>query len=246
VRRAAAALALVAALVAGCGGDEDAGRERQRFVVGSGPASATVVVPAGGSKGRLGVVFLHGWGMVEPETYGPWIDHLAARGHVVIAPRYQESGSSPSDQALPNAVRGVRAALERTPGLTALVTAGHSAGGALAADLAAIAPGERIPRPRAVFAVYPGRGLRGVFEPMPEVDLGAIPRSTRVVAWAGDDDPVVGTAPAELIARATGGRYRLIRDDAVDDHAAPQRSDAPSRRLFWSELDGLIGSVASG
>jgi hypothetical protein len=38
----------------------------------------------------------------------------------------------------------------------------------------------------------------------------------------------------------------LIRDDAVDDHAAPQRSDAAARRTFWVALDRLIRSVDSG
>jgi hypothetical protein len=96
-----------------------------------------------------------------------------------------------------------------------------------------------------VLAVYPGRGLPGVFA-MPPVDLAAIPASTHVEALAGDDDPVVGTEPARRLAREAGGRYLLIRDDAVDDHAAPLRSDPAARAAFWARLDGLIRSVDSG
>ena len=235
--RRAAGLWLVVLVVAACGGDD---APERRTTVGEGDRSALVALPPGGSEGRAGVVFLHGWGQVDPEVYGAWIDHLVARGNAVIAPRYQDDGSTPSDEVLDNAVAGVRSGLEEATGLKALVFAGHSAGGALAADLAAIAARSGLPRPRAVFSVYPGRGLAGVFEPMPPVDLGAVPRSTPVEAWAGDDDPVVGTAPAEEIARATGGRYVLIRDDAIDDHAAPQRSGPAERRAFWAALDRLI------
>jgi acetyl esterase/lipase len=243
VRRTAAALALVAVLAAACGGDETA--ERERFVVGSGAESATVFVPGGDPRGRLGVVFLHGWGVIEPGEYGAWIGHLVARGHVVIAPRYQDTSSDDGTRALARTVSGVRAALERLPGVRGLVAAGHSAGGALAADLAAVARRERLPPLQAVLAVYPGRALSGVFA-MPAVDLGAVPAATRIEALAGDDDPVVGTAPARRLAREADGRYVLIRDDAVDDHTAPLRADAAARAAFWARLDRLIRSVDSG
>ena len=241
MRRAAAALVVAAAVLAGCG---DAGETAEgRYTVGEGAAAATVTVPEGGSKGRLGVVLLHGWGVTDPDAFGPWIAHLVGRGHVVIAPRYQDGSPDDDVRALEHTIAGVRAALERTPGLTGLVTAGHSAGGALAADLAAVASRARLPAPRAVLAVYPGRGLPGVFA-MPPVDLGPVPGATRVEALAGDADPVVGTAPAKRIARETGGRYVLVRDDAVDDHSAPLRSDAAVRRTFWAALDRLIAETA--
>jgi acetyl esterase/lipase len=240
--RRPAALVLVVCALAACGSD-DRGPEAERFTVGEGRTAATVFVPAGGSEGRLGVVFLHGWGVTDPASYGPWIDHLVSRGHVVIAPRYQDGAADDDDRALESTVAAVRAALARTPGVRGLVAAGHSAGGALAADLAAVAARSGLPQPRAVLAAYPGRGLPGVFGPMPPVDLGAIPRSTRVEALAGDDDPVVGTAPAEQIAREARGTYVLIRDDAIDDHAAPQRADTASRRAFWARLDRLVDAT---
>jgi acetyl esterase/lipase len=187
-------------------------------------------------------VFLHGWGST-PAAYRAWIDHLADRGSVVIAPQYQRTVAEPPPQVLPSAVIGVRSALARTPGLTGLVTAGHSAGGALAADLAAVAPAAGIPRPRAVFSVYPGRSLRGVFARIPPAPLRTIPRTTRVEAWAGDDDRVVGTATAKEIARAAHGRYRLVDDDAIDDHAAPQSDARAARRAFWRRLDELVAGA---
>src|SRR5262245_16876298 len=37
------------------------------------------------------IVFLHGWGGMNPLYYGAWIDHLVKRGNIVIYPRYQGS-----------------------------------------------------------------------------------------------------------------------------------------------------------
>jgi acetyl esterase/lipase len=252
-----ALLGVLAALAVGCGGgdeQEDRGAERRgdpaaprSYVVGRGASSATVFVPRGGDRGRVAVVFLHGWGATRPETYGPWIRHLVGRGHVVIHPRYQDSILTPPPETLPNAVVGVRSALT---GLRprAVVAVGHSAGGALAADLAAVAAAARLPAPAAVLSLYPGRGLAGFDARLPPADLGAIPPGTRVDVLAGADDATVGTRYAREIARdATRAdvTYTLIEDPAVSDHLGPQRADAASRRTFWRRLDALISERAA-
>lgn len=85
-----------------------------------------------------------------------------------------------------------------------LVVAGHSAGGALAADYAAIARTAKLPVPVAVFSAYPGRTLPGVRVGIPEFDPGQIPAGPDVVALAGTDDTVVGSRVARRIARHAG------------------------------------------
>ncbi len=130
--------------------------------------------------------------------------------------------------------------------------AGHSAGGALAADYAAIARQARLPVPRAILSAYPGRRLRDVAPGIPEVAPALIPPSVRIESLGGARDTVVGTAPAQRIARAatavprTRRRYSLIRDPAVSDHLGPQRADPASRRVFWRRLDALIGAARRG
>ena len=82
------------------------------------------------------VVFLHGWGATRPRFYRPSIDHLARAGNAVIYPRYQDSVVDQPSEVLGNALAGVRLALKQVdeePG--SLVVAGHSAGGALFAEL---------------------------------------------------------------------------------------------------------------
>ena len=245
--RAVAALLAAALLAAGCGGT---GAPRLLTeTVGSGPQTATIIRPDVG--GRLPVVvFLHGWGATRPRYYRPWLEHLAREGNAVIYPRYQDSFVEPPPQVLGNMLAGVRRALghiDEDP--RSLVVAGHSAGGALAADYAAIARSVTLPVPVAVFSAYPGRTLEGVPFGIPEVDPRRIPAATRVVALAGTRDRVVGMRPARRLARLAGARRRslvVVSDPAASDHLGPQRADAAARREFWARLDRLIDAFASG
>ncbi|MBA2516691.1 MAG: alpha/beta hydrolase [Solirubrobacterales bacterium] len=236
--------------LAACGGEskqraDDPGRILTEQV-GRGPQTAFIIRPD--VEGPLPVVlFLHGWGATLPPNYRPWLDHLARRGNVVIYPRYQDSVLSPPDQVLGNLIAGTRLALAKADARPrSLVVVGHSAGGALSADYAAIAGQAGLPAPRAILSLYPGRSLRGVAASIPEVAPEEIPAATRIVALAGSRDTVVGTAPAQrIVASATrvprGRRsYVLIRDPAVADHLGPQRAGLDSRRVFWERLDKLI------
>jgi acetyl esterase/lipase len=242
---------LLALLVlAGCGGaeppPEPAPSRLITETVGRGVQQSTILRPD--VDGPLPVVvFLHGWGAPEPAFYRPWLEHLARRGNAVVYPRYQDSFVLPPRQALGNVVAALRIALAR-PGLRtdSLVVAGHSAGGALAADYAALAATAGLPRPRAIFAAYPGRRLRRIPDGLPEIPPRLIAAGTRIVALASRADGVVGTRTArELVRGATRARARLVLvdDPAAGDHVAPQRADAAARRTFWAPLDRLIAGV---
>jgi len=242
--RRAAALLLLLLLPDGCGGADPPRLLTE--TVGRGPQAATIIRPD--SEGRLPVVlFLHGWGATRPQAYRPWLDHLARAGNAVVYPRYQDSFLEPPPQVLGNVLAGLRLALGRVdeqPG--SLVVAGHSAGGALAADYAAIARSAHLPAPVAVFSAYPGRRLERVPFGLPEIDPRRIPAATRLVALAGARDRVVGTRPARRLARLAGARRRsfvLVDDPAAADHLGPQRADAAARREFWAPLDRLISAA---
>jgi acetyl esterase/lipase len=246
-RRPLGGLALVLALLAlaGCGG----GTEPPSLVtetVGRGVQQSTIIRPDVARPLPV-VVFLHGWGAPDPGFYRPWLEHLARRGNAVVYPRYQDSFVSPPRQALGNVLAALRIALAR-PGLDtgSLVLAGHSAGGALAADYAALARTAGLPAPRAIFAAYPGRRLPRVPDGLPEIPPGRIAAGTRILALASESDGIVGTGTARGIVRdATGAdaRLDLVTDPAVDDHQAPLRTDAAARRAFWAPLDRLIARI---
>jgi predicted esterase len=48
------------------------------------------------------VVFLHGYGAINPMILGGWIKHLVDEGHVVIFPRYQEDLFRPAASRFPD------------------------------------------------------------------------------------------------------------------------------------------------
>src|SRR5918996_3591130 len=83
------------------------------------------------------IVFLHGWGGMNPLYYGAWIDHLVKRGNIVIYPRYQASLLTPLRNFTPNTVAAVKDALRRlqteqghvSPELNKFAAVGHSMGG---------------------------------------------------------------------------------------------------------------------
>lgn len=248
---ALAITAVVVAAVAFGGGDGAPGtvtpQGLDRQSVGSGAEQATIVKPAGLKGPAPGIIFFHGWGETDRDDYKGWIDHLARQGNVVIAPRYQTSEASPPETVLPSALAGIRSAVARAPiERGTAVVAGHSAGAALAADYAATAAGDpSLPRPVAVYSVYPGRAILGTGG-IPPADASAIPSSTWLVALAADADKIVGEAPAlellDLAVQIPESRKDFVEvtDPAVDGHWAPLRDDRAAREAFWAPLDALI------
>lgn len=173
------------------------------------------------------VVFLHGWSQMNPRSYGGWIDHLVKRGNVVIFPRYQADLLSPGNTFTDSMLASVRDALKTLdgPGHVApdrdrFAIVGHSCGGVLAANLAALAEQEKLPRPRAVMCIQPGRS-----EMFPLADLSKISADTLLFTAAGDSDDIVGDEDARRIfADATrvkeeNKRYLFYRGD---DHGRPR------------------------
>lgn len=221
----------------------------ERVDVGSGPHGAAIFRKPGISRqpGPV-VIFLHGWVAIDARRYGSWIGHLVHGGTTVVYPAYQTKPAYDTITPLTNVLAGVRVALEHVqvaPGR--LVVAGHSTGGALAADYAAVAADHGLPAPAAVFSVYPGRKLRHLAVAIPSAELGTIAPGTRVVAYAGERDTAVGRATAKRIAAQAvraDAELRIVRDDAVDDHSAPRRFDGAAQRTFWEPLDALVAGTA--
>ena len=105
---------------------------------------------------------------------------------------------------------------------------GHSAGGNLAAQMAAIAAEADLPDPKAVIAIMPGEVLSAK-----RPDLANIPAKTLLVVVAGQKDLVVGDQRAREIFAATTAipperkKFILYRSDLRGyphfraDHLAP-------------------------
>src|SRR4051812_17289491 len=196
------------------------------------------------------VVFLHGWGAFNPAAYGAWIEHLVQSGRIVIFPRYQANNLTLPAEFLDNALAAVRDAfdvLQAAPGHVrpdrrrfALI--GHSMGGNMAAQMAAVAGESELPFPRAVVALMPGEILHRR-TPSP----ARIPSAALLGGAAGADDRVVGDLRArEIFAEATAippsrKKFILYRTDLhgglIADHFAP----TGARRRFNDGEGSLIG-----
>jgi pimeloyl-ACP methyl ester carboxylesterase len=151
------------------------------------------------------IVLLHGWGGMNPLYYGAWIDHLVKRGNIVIYPRYQASLLTPLKDFTPNTLAAVKDALGRlqtekghvSPELNKFAAVGHSMGGLLAANLAALAVESKLPRVRAVMSVEPGITESPINFAL--ADLKKIPADTLLLALAGDQDSLVRDTDAKRI-----------------------------------------------
>ena len=151
------------------------------------------------------VVFLHGWGGMNPLYYGAWLDHLVKRGNIVIYPRYQQNLLTGISEFTPNTLDALKDAVSRlksepghvTADFTRFATVGHSLGGILAANVAALASESGLPRVSAVMAVEPGITEAPINVPL--ADLKKLPAETLLLALAGDQDTLVRDYDAKRI-----------------------------------------------
>lgn len=212
------------------------------------------------------VLFLHGWGQVDPRGYGAWIEHLVRKGAVVVFPRYQEGLTTSTSSMMEGAATALRAAVRELsqpgrvrPDLNRVVYAGHSLGALIALNLAAEAQISDLPPPHALALFHPadlsispgfrlpGSLLRSTYE--------AIPSSTRLLLVVGDFDLLAGDRFARAIWERTAqipedqkNAVRLVSDDygtprLSANHSAPQ---APGGTWPGAEPDALLGGVWEG
>jgi acetyl esterase/lipase len=209
----------------------------QRKEFGWGARSYWLFEPADPAPAKAPVVvFCHGWLAVNPGAYGAWIDHLVRSGQIVICPRYQTDAFTRPVEFLPNTLAAVTDAIDVLltapghvrPDLERFALIGHSAGGNLAAQMAAMAAEARLPKPRAVVAMMPGE-----VQPIREPTLDRIPADTLLVVVVAEEDRVVGDGRArEIFTEASAiprsrKKYVLYRSDLhgvprlVAHHLAP-------------------------
>lgn len=224
------------------------------------------------------VVLNHGWMGMQPAVYLGWLHHLARRGNVVVFPKYQDGPLTPAWTFTRNAIAAVKRAIAElkkpghvAPDLERFAIVGHSAGGAIAADMAALAAAEGLPRPRAVMIVQPGRGFRGDDSPFfPAADASRVPKDALWLVVVGADDIVVGDATAKRIFRsvrhipADNRDYVVVRTDRhgepplVADHISPcaplnprqlllaQGCNALDYYAYWKLFDALTDAAFFG
>ncbi len=198
----------------------------------SAPTFAFYAASPAPETGRPIAVFLHGWGAVNPQVYGAWIDHLARQGWLVLFPRFQEVNRTKPSDAPATAAALVKAALaevdgdkEAKPDLSRVAMIGHLAGAPLAMDLAAGAAKDGLPTPKLIFAAVPGGIASGPkSRGIPLEDLERIAPETLIVAMVGDKDARAADAASRRLLReasAVPAERKLFVRVLSDDHGFP-------------------------
>jgi pimeloyl-ACP methyl ester carboxylesterase len=176
------------------------------------------------------VIFLHGWGGMNPLYYGAWLDHLVKRGNIVVYPRYQATLLTPIKDFTPSTLAAIKGALHRLqterghikPDLNKFAVVGHSVGGLLAASVAAMADEAKLPKVRAVMSVEPGITESPINIPL--ADLKKIPADTLLLALAGDQDTLVRDTDAKRIYKESTNVLAANKDYitlVTDTHGTP-------------------------
>jgi hypothetical protein len=230
-------VALLALLLAGCGGGSSATPEIEG-PFGSGRAQAWVV--RANAEPKAVVAVLHGLAPDPGLAFQPWLTHLAEEGYDVIFPRYEEVRGAP--WARDGVVDGVKNGLKQLgrPKVP-LVLVGHSRGGRLAVEAAPFLDA------REAIAIFPGL-INPDWEP--QTDFRALPRSTAVWLLVGQDDTDVGAAGAvEMFRRLRyfgvpraqihAGVIRSTKTFTAD-HLSVYRTGPGARKAIWGRVDRLI------
>ncbi len=239
-----------------------AGKKVQTY--GEGDFQYWLYEPANPSpKSAPVIVFNHGWGAMEPRSYDGWIDHLAKRGNIVIYPRYQESLITTGDLFVDNAAQAVKDALARLnseaghvrPQTDKMAAVGHSAGGLVAAGLAAVAQEKGLPMIKAVMCVEPGKTWGPPHLQLPLSDMKKIPAATLLLTVYGDQDNMTRDIDArriyeesKKIPKANKNLVQLVSDD----HGSPALSathfcpTSPAARMFNNERMRRVQAAADG
>jgi pimeloyl-ACP methyl ester carboxylesterase len=217
----------------GPGSSEATSRSVIPVKIADGSQGGWLFLPADPSPDKAPVIiFCHGWAAIPPRGYQAWINHLVMRGNIVLWPNYQDSPLTPTRQALPNALAGVKAGLRILqsgnysvrPDLDRVVVAGHSAGGMVAAGIVARAATEGLPKMKALMSVEPGDSQRGGVASVPLADLSTLPSDTLMLILVGQDDTSVGTFDGERIlheSSSVSASNKALLMLHSDDHGSP-------------------------
>ncbi len=215
----------------GPGGSEYAHASVKKTLVGEGARVTWIFEPADPAPERAPlVVFLHGFAATNPRIYGGWIDHLVRQGRIVLYPRYQkgllprpETFTQTTLDALKEALSELAQGQHARIDSERVAVVGHSVGGLLAANVAALSQAAGLPVPRAIFAVEPGDADIG-FGGVELADLSGIPSGSLLLALVGDADSISGEEPARAIYRGASNVPSEDKDLVMlvsDAHGTP-------------------------
>jgi hypothetical protein len=172
------------------------------------------------------IVFNHGWSALYPYFYKAWIEHLVKRGNIVVYPRYQLGLIIGVRDATQHAMLSTKQAIfllsygnHVRPELDHFAIVGHSLGGGITAEMAALAADNNLPSPKAIMPVQPFLRNDTMMN-----DFHSIPAATLMLVIVGQNDTIAGNASGKTIFY-TADQIPLNQKDFViqrtDRHGSP-------------------------
>jgi len=213
------------------------------------------------------IVFNHGYSAIFPFIYQAWINHIVKKGNIVVYPRYQGRFFGGFKNFYKNANNAVKDAIlilnngdHVRPLLDKFAVVGHSFGGGITANMAAVAGEEGLPIPKAIMSVEPYLSLY-----LP-IDFNKISAETLMLVIVGEDDTVVGNISGKTIFDSTPQIPLSQKDfviqvtdrygspDLVADHVSPvsmhgffsHTVNAMDYYSTWKLFDALINYAFYG
>jgi hypothetical protein len=150
------------------------------------------------------IVFNHGWSAIRPISYRAWINHIVKKGNIVVYPRYQKRLVRGFDNFSKNAINAVKDAIEILnkgwhvrPELDKFAILGHSLGGGITVNMAAIADEVGLPIPKAIMPVQP------YIHRVEKANFSKISNKTLMLIIVGEEDATAGNFSAKIIFKET-------------------------------------------
>ncbi len=173
------------------------------------------------------IIFIHGYGAINPMLFGKWITHLVRQGNIIIYPRYQRNLFRPKvTEFTPNAATGIRSAIiylqeesDIKPNLDHLVFFGHSYGGVIASNLAVDYELYEVPKPEGLMISAAGTakltaGMRA--------DYSDFPKDIKLIIITNKDDKTTGDFfGLKLFREAQNTREKVYFRQYADHHGYP-------------------------
>jgi pimeloyl-ACP methyl ester carboxylesterase len=181
------------------------------------------------------VLFVHGLGLTNFSAYRTWINHLVAKGNIVIYPAYHTGGIVDPTTFTDNTAKAAAQALARCDGkqrkladTKRFTMIGHSLGGTIIANLAARPEHYKLPAPGALMLLQPGdtksdKGLGALFPSITE-DHATIPKGTLMLVVDCEGDYFVSPKAGERLydnAKSIGAKDKRRLLLRTDDYAEP-------------------------
>lgn len=224
------------------------------------------------------VVFLHGFGALKPDGYDAWIEHICKRGNIVIYPQWQAHNLEPPASYNTNAAVSILDAFkyleaDKTrvqPIKEDFAIAGHSAGGVSAANMAADWEILKLPKPKAVMPIQPGRAFSSDNKAqknglIPLSKYEQIPETCLMVSIFSDSDQTVGSwcartffKEATSVKAENKNLVEFVSSDygkttAIAHHNTPAAPKGAPNMIdhwdwygYWKLLDGLTDAAFHG